>query len=52
MAVVTPTDPSVRNHCVIEILVAVLCCQFDLFDISVGKGDFVIVPCHISSYFS
>ena len=37
MTVVTPTDnpKSVHNRCVIEVLVAFLCCQF-VFEFSVG----------------
>ena len=46
MTVVTPTDnpKSVHNRCVIEVLVAFLCCQF-VFEFSVGIRVFVTGPC-------
>ena len=54
MTVVTPTDrpKSVRNRCVIEVLVTffVLSCCF--LDFSVGVGAFVIGLSQISSLFS
>ena len=44
VAVVTPTDrpKSVGNRCVIEVLVACLCCQVAFFDFAVPVGGF----CH------
>ena len=33
---------SVGNSCVIEVLVAFLCCHFAFFDFSVGLKDFAI----------
>ena len=52
MAIVTPTDrpKSVRNRCEIEVLVAVLCCNFVFLDFSVGT--FVIGRIQISSFFT
>ena len=43
VAVVTPTDrpKSVHNRCVIEVLVAFLCCQVAFWIFSVGVGVFV-----------
>ena len=53
MVVVTTTDrpKSVRNRCVIEVLMAFWCCKF-CFEFSVGIGAFVIGLCQISLYFS
>ena len=53
MAVVTPTDrpESVRNRCVIEVLV-VICVVTLLLGFSMGVGDFVIGLSQISSFFS
>ena len=53
VAVVTPTGrpKSVRNRCVIEVLVAFLCCQF-VVEFSVGIGAFVIGQIQISFFFS
>ena len=50
-AVVTPTDrpKSVRNRCVIELLIVLSLCPFD---ISVGVWAFVIGLSQISSFFS
>ena len=49
VAVVTPTDrpKSTRNRCVIEVLLAFLCCQAAFFDFSVGDGAFVTGLPHI-----
>ena len=54
MAVVTPTDrpKSVRNRCVIEILVAVFVLSRCFMDFSVGVGAVVIGLTQISSFFS
>ena len=54
VAVFTPTDrlKSVRNRCVIELYVALFVLSLYPFDISVGVGDFVIVPSQISFFFS
>ena len=43
MTVVTPTDrpKSVRNRCVIEVLVAFVCCPL-VFEFSVGIWGFVM----------
>ena len=43
---------SVRNHCVIELFVALFVLSLSPFDISVGIGDFVIGLSQISSIFS
>ena len=53
MAVVTPTDhpKSVPNRCVIQLLMAFLCCDVAL-DFSVGVGAFVIGLSQISFFFS
>ena len=53
MAVVTPTGrpKSVRNHCVIEVLVTFLCCQL-VVEFSVGIRIFVIGLSEISFFFS
>ena len=53
MAVDTPTDrpKSVRNLCVIEVLVAFLCCQL-IVECSVGLRVFVIGLSQISLFFS
>ena len=50
---VLPTDrpKSVRKRCVIEVLVAFLCCQL-VVEFSVGIGAFVIGPIQISFFFS
>ena len=52
MAVVTPTDrpKSVRNRCVIEVLVAFLCCQM-VVEFSVGIVAFGIGLSQISVFF-
>ena len=52
VAVVTPTDhpKSVRNRCLIELFVALFVLPFCPFDISVGKGAFVIGLSQISSF--
>ena len=53
MAVVVPTDcpGSVRNRCVIEVLVAFLCCRVAFWIIfSVGVGAFVVGMSQISSF--
>ena len=54
MAVVTPTDRPkwIRNHCVIEVLVAFLVLSRWFLDFSVGVGAFVIGLSQISSFFS
>ena len=51
ITVVTPTDnsKSVHNRCVIEVLVAFLCCQF-VFEFSVGIWGFVTGLCQISFF--
>ena len=51
---VTPTDcpKSVRNSCVIKVLVAFLCCHVVFLDCSVGVGVFVTGLSLISSFFS
>ena len=51
---VTPTDrpKSVRNSCVIKVLVAFLCCHVAFLDCSVGEGVFVTELNQISSFFS
>ena len=51
MATVTPTDrpKSVCNRCVIEVLVAFLCCHVAFLNFSVGVGAFVIGLSQISS---
>ena len=53
ITVVTPTDnpKSVHNRCVIEILVAFLCCQF-VFQFSVGIRVFVTGLCKIPFFIS
>ena len=53
ITVVTPTDnpKSVCNRCVIEVFVAILCCQL-VFEFSVGIGVFVIGLSQISIFFS
>ena len=52
MTAVTPTDrpKSVRNRCVIEVLVAFLCCPL-VFELPVGIGVFVIGLSQISFFF-
>ena len=52
ITVVTPTDnsKSVHNRCVIEVLVAFVCCQF-VFEFSVGIRGFVTGLCQISFFF-
>ena len=54
MAVVTPTDrpKSVRNRCLIELLVALFVLSLCPFDISVGLGAIVIGLSQISSFWS
>ena len=54
VALVTPTDrpKSVRNHCLIELFVALFVLSLCPFDISVGVGAFVIELSQISSFFS
>ena len=49
----TPTDrpKSVRNRCVIEVLVAFVCCPL-VFEFSVGIGGFVIGLSQISLFSS
>ena len=53
MTVVTPTDrpQSVRNRCVIDILVAFLCCPI-VFEFSVGIEFFALDLSQISFFFS
>ena len=53
MAVVTPTDrpKSARNHCVIEVFVALFVWSLCPFDISAGVGAFVIGLSQISTFF-
>ena len=54
VAVVTPTDhpKSVRNHCVIDLFVALFVLSLCPFDISTGVEVFVIGLIQISSFFS
>ena len=54
VTVVTPTDhpKSVRNRCVIEVLVAFFVLSRCFLDFSVGEGAFVIGLSQISSFFS
>ena len=54
VTVVTPTDrpKSVRNHCLIELFVALCVLSICPFDISVGVGAFVIGLGQISSFLS
>ena len=54
VVIVTTTDrpKSFRNRCVIEVLVAFLCCHVAFWIFSVGAGAFVIGLSQISSFFS
>ena len=54
VVVVTPTDrpKSVRNHCVIELFVALFVLSLCPFDVFAGVGAFVIELSQISSLFS
>ena len=53
MTAVTPTDrpKSVRNRCVIEVLVAFLYCHVAFWIFLLSEGAFVIRPSQISFFF-